>query len=200
MNIKQNQIFIVGFIALVVVGAVIYYVVKQNNRNLNDNSTQEITKPENVNEFSDGSLGISFYITKDFERLSDEITKKFNPNFIYGFAHKDVDGVSCYISQTKRTGPGEITQDYLAQGTWEAIKNNSDDAKLLETKKIQIGEVKGVKLVVSYQENGKEISQIEYVGTNDELTTFAFCSCPESLYDFYRSKFEEFLNSIKIIK
>ena len=194
---NKNIIYIIsGIIILVLVGfGVDYFVGKAKQK-----PAENTKKYDNADQISDDSLGVSFYVDKSMERIEQkELTTK-NPFFIYGFAPKDVSDVGCYISQTKRTSAGEVTLDYLKQGTFDQIKKNYSDAELVNSAEVVFGEIKGVKMEIKYKEGDKSVKMIEAVGTNDRVTTFAFCSTPESLYDFYKDKFGILFDSLKLKK
>lgn len=154
----------------------------------------------NIYEINDESSGLYFNMDKSFERIEQKELQAKNPYFVYGFKPKDVSDVACYVSQTKRIGPGYVSPEYLKEGTFNEIKKNSPDAYLENWTIFDLGSGnKGVKLDIKYKEGDKNMRQIEVVGATDKNATFAFCSAPESLYnELYKDKFNLFLNSLKI--
>ena len=191
-------ILIVSVIILLTIAGVIYFKNKKHP-DKDNKQTEASTSPANVNSINDESLGVSFYIDKDFSRLEQKDLQSKNPYFIYGFQAKDVSEVGCYVSQTSRTKSGYVSPEYLKEGTLSEIKKSNPDVELIGWNKVNLGAVEGVKLDMKYKNGDKTIKQVEIVGTTDKLTTFAFCTSPESLYEsLYKSKFDIFLNSIKL--
>ncbi len=156
-------------------------------------------RPQNVRNVIDETLGISFVITKDFNRIGTPILQSQNPSFVYGFTVPDIEGVKCIISQTKRLRPGYVSPEQLKDGTYNQIKKGNPTVALEDWQTISIGNgLSGAWLTMSYKQGKATYEQIEVVGTTDERTTFAFCSAPASLYKFYQSDFNTFLSSIRI--
>lgn len=199
---KELYYVIIGIALCVVILSIsafsVYKKVSKDTQNPVSKNTQSPKINENLYIINDDSLGISFQINKLFNRIDQQTLSQTNPYFVYGFKPKDVTDVSCFISQTKRTGSGSVSVDYLKNGTLAEIKKNYPNLVVDNSKKIKLGDVEGAYLDITYKDQDKEFKQIEIIGTTDIYTTFAFCSTPKSLYDFYKPKIDEFINSFQI--
>lgn len=197
MSIKNSTIDIIiltAVIILAVVGSIIYF---------NDKKPKPVEtktpKIENTYNISDDSLGIYFMMDNSFTRIDNKTLQEKGPYFIYGFKPKDVENVSCYVTQTSRPKAGKVDPEYLKDGVFEQVKNIYPDLKLITWNVlVSSNDATSIKMYMQYNENNISFKQIEYVGTTDARTTFAFCSSPESLFDFYSTKFSTFINSIQI--
>ena len=147
---------------------------------------------------SDDSLGLAFEMSQDFERIPPVELQSRNPAFVYGFRPKQIDDVSCIISQTTRPKSGPVSVEYLVQGTFAAIKKNYPDVHADVSKKVLVGGREGAWLELSYQDGSKSVQQLELVLTTDERTTFAFCTVPAPLLPLYKEKFQHFLGSVRV--
>ena len=151
----------------------------------------------NIYHITDESLGVTFSISKDFERMGQDELRLTNPSFVYGFRPKDVKDASCIVSQTQRLKPGYISPEDIKNGTFAALKKSYPTAELTDWQEIKVGGgLKGARLEVNYKVDKSNFRISEVVGTTDERTTFAFCSAPASLYKFYQSDFNTFLSSL----
>ena len=186
-KLKNRKLWLFAIVAITFFAALAFFFLTKGNKSVE------------VNKISDSSIGLDFEISKDFERMDQEALKQMNPLFLYGFRPKDVDNVSCIVSQTERPKPGFVSPEFLKTGTLEGIKKSNPDAKLETWEEKDFGkEASGALLEVFYTENEVEIKRVELVATNDLRTTFAYCYSPKSLYSFYRSTFDKFISSIKI--
>ena len=191
---KYQNIIIFSLITIFIIGFGYYYFPKKDSSADKDNTP----KIEAYN-ISDDSLGISFQIPKDFTRIDTNELKSKNPYFIYGFKPEGADDVACYVSQTKRTGEGDVTAQYLRNGAFSEIKKTYPDAQGLDSKEVNVGDnIIAVIFDAGYKENDKDIIQRELVATTNTRTTFAFCTCPKSVLEMYEDKFNVFFNSFSI--
>lgn len=150
-------------------------------------------------QVNDESLGVSFKISKNFDRVASADLQKKNPNFIYGFLAKDDKEISCIVSQTKREKPGTVKLSDLRDGVFEQIKKNYEEANLDQAEIVDVGENnKGAKLKMTYKHLDKQYVQWELVGVTDQRATFSFCVAPKAVEDLYKDNFDLFVNSLRI--
>lgn len=151
-----------------------------------------------VYHVQDDSLGLSFKVSKDFERIPPAELQALNPNFVYGFRPKGVADTSCVVSQTTRLQSGSVTTDELAQGTYDETKKSYPDVQVLSAKKRTLNGRQAAQLELSFTDVKTKVKRLEVVATTDKKTTFAFCSSPQALAGFYRDTFTVFLTSLII--
>lgn len=151
-----------------------------------------------VNQVSDESLGFSFSISKDFERIPSQVLIRQNSSFVYGFQPKGITDVSCIVSQTQRLKSGSVSTEQLAQGTFDQIRQSYPDVEDRVSKKVTIAGREAAWLELVYTEGGKKVEQTEVVATTDTHTTFAFCFSPEPVASLYHDIFLSFLTSLRI--
>lgn len=192
MKLEKKYAYII--LGLIIISLLItgFYWYKNHKTQKTD------TVNNNLYEIKDDSVGLSFKISKDFSRIGSSELKSVNPNAIYGFAYKDATDVTCYITQTKRTKEGVVSTKYLADGTYDQIKKNYPDTALDQWEEINIIDVTAIKMAMTFSENDKKFRQIEFVGTNNQATTFAFCKTPESVFNMYEDEINSFLDTIEI--
>jgi hypothetical protein len=196
---SKKKFYIVSTIIAVVLLAGVggFYVFKLKNKPAeNPQSSQE----KNYFEINDELAGISFHVSKKFDRMPPQALQAKNPSFIYGFLARDDASANCFVSQTKREQGGQITVGQLRDGVLEQIKKTNPDANLDEAKIIDVGENnnKGAKLKMSYTEEDKPAVQWEVAGITEKTATFAFCACPKAVVDLYQEDFDLFLESVQI--
>lgn len=143
--------------------------------------------------------GVKFSISKDFTTMSADSLKKLSPLFLYGFQIADVDHVQCIISQTQRAKAATVTPQQLGQGTFSQLRSSYPDLAAVGYQAIALKNGRpAAELIVSYHDHGAEIKQAEVVAATDTRTTFAFCTSPASLYDYYQPKFDQFFTQLEV--
>lgn len=193
--IKNNN-FYIKLIFIVLITFILSYITYIF---INNGKNQENVNTDSVRKIKDEERGILFNAPQGFESMGDiEVLQAINQSLIYGFESKDNPNVLCRITQTQIEKSGNITSDYLKDGTFKQVQQNHSDAILNDWKKIVINNNNGSILDISYSENNTSTRLLEFVATTQKRTTFAFCLCPESLYEYYGPKFESFLDSIEI--
>lgn len=155
---------------------------------------------KNYFEINDEAAGVSFKVSKKFERIPARDLQIKNTSFIYGFSAADDKNVNCFISQTKREKPGVVKVSDLRDGVLEQIKKTFSDARLDSQEIVDVGENnnKGAKLKIKYTDSNISKLQWEVAGITQKFATFAFCELPEAVLDLYREDVELFLDSLRI--
>jgi len=151
-------------------------------------------------EINDEAIGVQFYASKNFDRMSSQELQLKNPSFLYGFNARSDKNIYCTVSQTVREKPGIVKVSDLRDGVLSQIKKTYSDAKLESAEIVDVGENnnKGIKVGVGYTDNGIAMIQQEVVGITNKTATFMFCVAPRSVINLYKDDFDLFLNSIKI--
>lgn len=185
------------FLAALIIGgffAYKYYFSQKNQK------TAEAPKEKNYFEINDESAGVSFKISKKFERMPARDLQIKNANFIYGFSASDDKTVACYISQTRRDKPGVVKVSELRDGVFAQMKKTFPDARLDSAEIMDIGENnnKGARLKISYTDGNIPKFQWEAAGITDKTASFAFCEFPRAVIDLYKEDVNLFLDSIKL--
>ena len=178
-----------------------FYFLKSKSKLVEEARNNQIQSEKNYFEINDESAGVSFKISKKFERMPARELQVKNASFIYGFSASDDKTAACYISQTQRENSGVVKVADLRDGVFEQIKKIYADAKIDSAEVIDIGENnnKGAELKMSYTEADKvPMLQWETVGITNKTASFAFCSSPKAVIELYEDDFNLFLDSVRI--
>lgn len=154
---------------------------------------------EPVNHVANDPIGLKFDMVKTLAPLDAPSLKQLSPYFIYGYKQADVNNVLCAISQTKRTKGDTVTPDVLGNGTYNQIKKTFPDAQLLDYQAITLKNGhEAAYIFVSYTDNKVVVKHEEIIAATNDFTTFGFCTSPDSLFEYYRPKFNIFLLSFEV--
>lgn len=196
---KFYLVFYLVIIFLVLGGGGAYYILKYKpfKHDVAKPTQQVADKSSNI---VDDTLGIKFAITKDFAAIDKPSLLKLNQYFVYGFKQDNVDNVSCIISQQKRNPPGgAVAPESLRDGTMKGIKNSFPDVKLQDYQDIMLANGQdAASIIVTYTDTKIAIKERMVVAATDKSVTFAFCTSPTPLYDYYDTKFGPFFDSIEL--
>ena len=195
---KKKIIILISVIVIALLSISAFYFFKSRSQ-----SAEKMLAPEEKNYFliNDEFAGVSFKISKKFDRMLAQQLQIKNPSFVYGFLSRDDAKVNCFISQTQREAPGIVKVADLRDGVMEQLKKSNPDARMDEAIIIEIGENnnKGAKLKMSYTEAEKaSMIQWEVAGITEKRATFAFCNAPQAVLDLYQEDLNLFLDSVRI--
>lgn len=205
---RPSLAFILAFLLTIILVAAAglggyYYFAKYRPAHQPKTAAVKTNEPavSNINKISDDTQGIKFTISKDLTAIEKAELAKQNPAFIYGFEQKDVPNVKCFISQSKRDKPDKlVAPESLKEGTLSEVKKNNTDVKELDYKTTSLANNHyAASLLITYTDANKvKLKQKFIVTSTKNRVTFAFCLSPEPLYDFYKSKFEPFFESLEV--
>lgn len=197
MNRKKIIAMALVVFMVVALGVGAFYFLKIKSK---PDEKSPILAEKNYFEINDEASGISFKISKKFERVPARDLQVKNTSFIYGFSALDDKTVVCYISQTQRDKPGIVTVANLRDGVFKQVQKTFADARLDSAEIADVGENnnKGARLKISYTDANIPKFQWEVAGITDKTTSFAFCEFPQAVIDLYERDVNLFLDSIKI--
>lgn len=160
----------------------------------------EKTTEKNYFEIEDETAGISFNVSKNFDRMTAQELQTKNAAFIYGFSAKNNKNIRCIVSQTAIEKKGVIKVADLRDGVLEQVRKSFTDVSLESAKIAIVGanNNKGAKLKINYTEKSIAMTQWEVVGINEKKATFLFCVAPKDVVSSYQEDFDLFLDSLKI--
>ncbi len=199
-GLKFYLIFYLVIIIMAIAGGSTYYILKYKPFKKPVASASAKPATDNTNHITDDTLGIKFAITKDFETVDKATLIKQNPYFVYSFKQNNVDNVACTISQQKRTKPGAaVAPEALRDGTLNSIKKAFTDTKLDDYQDTTLANGQdAASLTLHYTDVKVAIKEKIVVAATKTNVTFAFCTSPAPLYDFYSDKFNPFFDSLEI--
>jgi len=187
-NKKLIGLIIIDFLLISLLISTIFIAINKKNNHT-----------DTANHVSNDFIGLKFSIFKNFITMDSTELKRLNPQFVYGFKQADVENVECIVSQTSRTQSDTVMAEILRDGTFGQIKKNFPDAQLVDYQLFNLRNgLNAIKILVTYHKNNVLLKQIEVAATTDARTTFAFCTSPSSLYDYYQTKFDNFLSSLEV--